>query len=90
MKKVFVAEKYIPRGSRLERKNFSLEKQYISKINGDIIEDWDIPIINSGSVNIPLEKGDILTHYYLVEKNFSSKKFLSNFKESPVLFIARL
>lgn len=60
-KKVFVARKDIGRGRSLQRQNFKLEVRELSNFRGELITEWDNPLIKNGVVDGSIKKGDILT-----------------------------
>ena len=80
---VYRAQRTIIRGSKLNRDDFVKENIELNfKLNGQIITDWEDPLIQQGMVKIPLGEGNILTDYYL-EKNNNDRRNQQSDEREP-------
>lgn len=66
IEKVYIAKRNILKGERLKREDFILETREIVKLKGKLISDFNNKLVKDGIINTPLNKGDILTTYYLM------------------------
>ncbi len=65
VREVYVAKRDISVGEKLREDDFYLDVRGLDTVRGDLISDFDNPIILDGVVNIPINKEDVLTSYYL-------------------------
>lgn len=62
---VYTAKRRIEKGERVKREDFQLERKELTRIQGDLINDFNNSLIKDGKIKITIPKGGILSSYYL-------------------------
>lgn len=65
IQEVFIAHRSYMYGQKLEREDFKKERKELTRIRGDLILDWDNPLVKNGITSVPLGPGTVLTNHYL-------------------------